>query len=83
MRSGPQSPGWIIPDAPTEVGGAVTSVEEDLNIKGLKEKGKSKGLHRGIHGASWGRFYSYLAYRAESAGAEPVKVDPRNTSQIS
>ncbi|QSZ68201.1 transposase [Methanofollis aquaemaris] len=55
---------------------------EDLNIKGLKEKSSSKGLHRSIHDASWGRFYSYLAYKAESAGTDFVKVDPRNTSQM-
>jgi putative transposase len=55
---------------------------EDLNIKGLKEKGNSTGLHTSIHDASWGRFYSYLAYKAESAGTKLVKVDPRNTSQI-
>jgi len=55
---------------------------EDLNIKGLKEKGNSTGLHRSIHDASWGRFYSYLAYKAESAGTELIKVDPRNTSQM-
>jgi putative transposase len=55
---------------------------EDLNIKGLKEKGNSTGLHRSIHDASWGRFYSYLSYKAESAGTNLVKVDPRNTSQM-
>ena len=41
---------------------------EDLNIKYLKEKGKSRGLRRNIHDASWGQFYSYLSYKAESAG---------------
>ncbi len=55
---------------------------EDLNIKGLKEKGNSTGLHRSIHDASWGRFYFYLAYKAESAGTTLIKVDPRNTSQM-
>ncbi|KAF5067496.1 MAG: transposase [Methanoculleus marisnigri] len=55
---------------------------EDLNINGLKEKGNSPGLHRGIHDASWGRFYSYLAYKAESAGTNLINVDPRNTSQM-
>jgi len=55
---------------------------EDLNIKSLKEKGNATGLHRSIHDASWGRFYSYLAYKAESAGTNLVKVDPRNTSQM-
>ncbi len=55
---------------------------EDLNIKGLKEKGNSTRLHRSIHDASWGRFCSFLAYKAESAGTKLVKVDPRNTSQM-
>jgi len=55
---------------------------EDLNIKGLKEKGNATGLHRSIHDASWGRFYSYLSYKAESAGTNLIKVDPRNTSQM-
>jgi len=55
---------------------------EDLNIKYLKENGKSRGLRRSIHSASWGRFYSYLSYKAESAGTELVKVDPRNTTQM-
>ncbi len=31
---------------------------EDPNIKGLKEKGNITGLHRSIHDASWGQFYS-------------------------
>ncbi|NMA09775.1 MAG: IS200/IS605 family element transposase accessory protein TnpB [Methanomicrobiales archaeon] len=55
---------------------------EDLDIKGLKENGNSPGLHRSIHDASWGRFYFYLSYKAESAGTNLIKVDPRNTSQI-
>ena len=55
---------------------------EDLNIKYLKEKGKSRGLHRSIHDASWGRFYSYLAYKAESAGTNFMQIDPRDTTQM-
>ncbi|WP_366515234.1 transposase [Methanoculleus sp.] len=55
---------------------------EDLNIKYLKENGKSTGLRRSIHDASWGRFYSYLAYKAESAGTNHIKVDPRDTTQM-
>ncbi|MEG3054666.1 MAG: transposase [Methanoculleus sp.] len=55
---------------------------EDLNIKYLKEKGKSRGLRRSIHDASWGRFFSYLAYKAESAGTNFIQVDPRDTTQI-
>ncbi len=55
---------------------------EDLDIKGLQEKGNSTGLHRSIHDVSWGRFHSYLAYKAESAGTNVITVDPRNTTQM-
>ena len=55
---------------------------EDLNIKYLKENGKSRGLRRSIHSASWGRFYSYLAYKAASAGTNFIQIDPRNTTQM-
>jgi putative transposase len=50
---------------------------EDLNIRGL-----SRGwLARSVHDAGWGSFFAMLAYKAESAGRELVKVDPRGTSQ--
>ncbi|WP_292364478.1 MULTISPECIES: RNA-guided endonuclease InsQ/TnpB family protein [unclassified Methanoculleus] len=55
---------------------------EDLNIKYLKENGKSRGLRRSIHDVSWERFYSYLSYKAESAGTNFIRVDPRNTTQM-
>ena len=55
---------------------------EDLNIKYLKENGKSCGLRRSIHSASWGRFYSYLSYKAESAGTNFIQIDPRDTTQM-
>ena len=55
---------------------------EDLNIKYLKENGKPRGLRRSIHSASWGRFYSYLSYKAESAGTNFIQIDPRNTTQM-
>jgi len=55
---------------------------EDLNIKYLKENGKSTGLRRSIHDASWGRFLSFLSYKAESAGTEFIRVDPRDTTQM-
>jgi len=55
---------------------------EDLNIKDLKENGKSRGLRRNIHSASWGRFFSYLSYKAESAGTNFIQVDPRDTTQL-
>ena len=55
---------------------------EDLNIKYLKENGKSRGLRRSIHSASWGRFFSYLSYKAESAGTNFIQIDPRDTTQM-
>ncbi|MFA7562386.1 MAG: transposase [Methanoculleus sp.] len=55
---------------------------EDLNIKYLKGNGKSRGLRRSIHSASWGRFFSYLSYKAESAGTNFIQIDPRDTTQM-
>jgi putative transposase len=54
---------------------------EDLDVKGLKEKGHNKGMHRSIHDASWSKFISMLSYKAQSAGRKLIKVDPRNTTQ--
>jgi putative transposase len=48
-----------------------------LNIKGLS----SGMLAKSVHDAGWGSFLNMLAYKAESAGREFVKVDPRGTSQ--
>jgi putative transposase len=50
---------------------------EDLNISGLT---RSK-LSKQINDAGWSGFLEKLAYKAESAGREFVKVNPRNTSQ--
>ena len=52
---------------------------EDLDVKGLKEKGRNNGMHRSIHDASWSKFMFMLSYKAQSAGRELKKVDPRNT----
>ena len=54
---------------------------EDLDVKGLKEKGHCKGMHRSIHDASWSKFMFMLSYKAESAGRKLIKVAPRNTTQ--
>jgi putative transposase len=54
---------------------------EDLDVKGLKEKGHNKCTHRNIHDASWSKFIFMLSYKAESAGRKLIKVDPRNTTQ--
>jgi putative transposase len=52
-------------------------VTEDLNIKGLA----SGMLAKSVNDAGWGSFLNKLAYKAESAGREFIKVDPRGTSQ--
>lgn len=50
---------------------------EDLNMAGLK-KGM---LARPVHDAAWSLLVQLVQYKAESAGAEVVMVDPRGTSQ--
>ncbi len=55
---------------------------EDLDTRYLKENGEFPGLCRNIPDVSWGRFYSYLSYKAESAGTNFIRVDPRDTTQI-
>lgn len=50
---------------------------EKLNIRGLA----SGWLAKQVHDAAWGSFISILESKAESAGREVVKVDPRGTSQ--
>jgi len=50
---------------------------EDLNIKGLA----AGMLAKHINDASWAQLTAMLEYKAESAGVELVKVDPRGTSQ--
>jgi len=50
---------------------------EDLKVKGLA---KSK-LAKSVQDAAWSAFISKLAYKAESAGRQLVRVDPRGTSQ--
>ncbi len=54
-----------------------TLIVEDLNIKGLA-KGK---LARQIQDVAWSAFIQRLANKAESAGLQVIKVDPKYTSQ--
>ena len=50
---------------------------EDLNVKGM-----SRGMMaRSVNDAGWSAFFRKLSYKAECAGREFVKVDPRGTSQ--
>jgi putative transposase len=49
---------------------------EKLNIKGMYSN-----LSKSVNDAAWGMFLNKLAYKAESAGRELVRVNPRGTSQ--
>ena len=50
---------------------------EDLNIKGLA----GGMLAKDVHDAAWGQFAQIVSCKASSAGREPIKVNPRGTSQ--
>jgi putative transposase len=50
---------------------------EDLNVKGLA----GGMLAKQVHDAGWAQFTTILAAKAECAGRELVKVNPRGTSQ--
>ena len=50
---------------------------EDLNVKGLA----GGMLAKSVHDVGWSAFFGKLAYKAEGAGRELVRVDPRGTSQ--
>ncbi|MHB1709770.1 MAG: RNA-guided endonuclease InsQ/TnpB family protein [Thermoplasmataceae archaeon] len=51
---------------------------EDLNIAGMV---KNHHLAKSINDAGWNKIVQYTMYKAESAGATAVLVDPRHTSQ--
>jgi len=50
---------------------------EDLHVRGLA----GGMLARPVHDAAWAQFTTILAAKAEEAGRDLVKVDPRGTSQ--
>ena len=50
---------------------------ENLNVKGLASGKHSKS----VHDAGWASFFSKVAYKAESAGRNLIKVNPAGTSQ--
>jgi putative transposase len=50
---------------------------ENLNVKGL-----ARGKHsKSVHDAGWTSFFTKVAYKAESAGRNLIKVNPAGTSQ--
>ena len=52
---------------------------EDLNIEGMV---KNRHLSKSISDSSWGTFFNLLAYKAEEAGRQVIKVPAYSTSQI-
>jgi len=54
-------------------------VMEDLNIKQMSQQKYFNA--RNMMDASWGKFTQLLDYKAESAGCQIVKINPRNTSK--
>ncbi len=52
-------------------------VVEELNVKGLA----SGMLAKSVNDAGWSAFIAKLLYKAENAGRELMRVDPRGTSQ--
>jgi len=55
-------------------------VFEDLDIQPMRQNG-SRTLHRGIDDVAWGQFVCFTAYKAESAGRDVIRIDPRGTTQ--
>lgn len=53
-------------------------VVEDLQVKNME---KNHHLAKSINDVSWGQFFNTLAYKAEWAGRQFVKINPKGTSQ--
>jgi putative transposase len=71
-------------------------IQEDLNLKGMKSRCKTKrvkgrfmpngqsakrGLNRSISDASWGELFSKIAWLAAKSGKPVLSVNPKHTSQ--
>ncbi len=54
-------------------------VMEDLNIKQMSQQKYFNS--RNMLDCSWGKFATFLDYKAESAGCQVIKVNPKNTTK--
>ena len=54
-----------------------TIVVEDLNLRGLARS----RLAKSILDAAWGAFLFILTYKAESAGGQVIRINPRYTTR--
>ena len=52
---------------------------EDLKIESMYTK--NSGMNKSLNDVSWNMFIGFLEYKAEEAGVQLIKVDPRNTSK--
>lgn len=71
-----------------------TIVVEDLSIRNMmraasgsvdqpgRKVAQKSALNRSIGDAAWGRFVSFLVYKAERAGGQVIRVNPNNTSNL-
>ena len=57
-------------------------VFEDINIKRLISKEKTRKLRFAQSEASWRKLTDMVDYKAAGMGTEVIYVDPRNTSQL-
>jgi len=55
-------------------------VFEDLNIKGMMMQKYFNA--KNIADSSWNKFIKMLEYKAENAGVQVIKVNPRNTTKL-
>jgi putative transposase len=53
---------------------------EDLSINKMREN-NFRSINRNIGDVAWGQFVQYLAYKAERAGRQLVRVNPAYTTQ--
>lgn len=53
---------------------------EDLKIQKMQSNA-FRNINKGINDSGWGIFFNQIAYKAEEAGKQIIKVNPRNTSQ--
>lgn len=56
---------------------------EDLNVKQMTSKNSThKSLRKSILDCAWNHFAQFLSYKAEEAGRNLIKVDPKNTTKM-
>lgn len=66
-----------------QVAARLVNTYQTIHVENLNVKGLARGmLAKSVHDVAWGKFLFLLTYKAERAGGEVIKVDPKHTSQI-